>query len=371
MTSATTIITHNLDHESQAVGVPSQKPKDIPLGIVGFDPGTTSGIAVISLDRELLLLGSFRDASPQELARKVVEQCRAVVVASDVSPPPRALRRFSAAFGAVLFVPELSLMVEEKKALVSGFHTEDAHQRDALAAAIHAFDNYSRLIAKAKKLDADNYEAIFKDVVRKNAPNFFLAVNRKPEEEETVGEQKYRMPLELKLKQYKFLVKNLRTEMQKLSMKIDDLTLDNEVLKSNLRLKLAPVRDYWKLMREAKKSKGLEARLRAGENAHRALKSALKQFAGDEVVIMTPSLAGDVIFVPVFDRNASRLCNAKLVITNKALAENPNGKVASIASVGGASFEDMAIIPVKNFPKISSEWLARMVENYRARRNDE
>lgn len=357
-------------HENQTPGQTHSENKELPLGIVGFDPGTTSAIAVLSLDREPLLLGSWRDISPQELARKVAECCRAVVVASDVSPPPRALRRFSAAFGAILFVPEMSLMVEEKKALVAGFHPQDAHQRDALAAAVHAFENYSRLITKARKLDADNYERIFRDVVRKNAPNFFLAVN-KPEDEAGETEQKYRMPPELKVKQYKLLVKKLRAEMQKLALRIDDITLDNEVLKSNTRLKLAPVRDHWKLLREARKAKGIENRLKASENNQRALKSMIKRFAWDDVVIMTPALKGDVIFVPVFDRNASRLCKAKLVITNRALAENPEGRVVTVSSVGGMSFEDMAIIPVRNFPKISSEWLSRMVEDYRARKKED
>ena len=357
----------------QDISPSPKQQKELPLGIVGFDPGTTSAIAVISLDRGLLLLGSWRDVPPQELARKVMECSRVVVVASDVSPPPRALRRFSAAFGAVLFVPELSLMVEEKKNLTSGFHPQDAHQRDALAAALHAFDNYSRLISKARKLDAENYEVIFRDVVRKNAPNFFLAVNKPIEEEPEAGESepKYRMPIELKVKQYKLLVKKLRAEMQNLALRIDDLTLDNEVLKSNLRLKLAPVRGQWKLMREARKAKGIENRLKAVESAYRELKSAIRRFAGEDIVIMTPALKGDVIFVPVFDRNASLLCKAKLVITNRALAENPNGSVVTVSSVGGASFEDMAFIPLRNFPKISSEWLSRMVDDYRARKKED
>ena len=90
-----------------------QKRSGLPIGIVGFDPGTTSALAVVSLDRKVLLLGSWRNASLDMLSRKVADCTSAVIVACDVRPPSRAARRFSAAFGAVLFYDTASGKAQE------------------------------------------------------------------------------------------------------------------------------------------------------------------------------------------------------------------------------------------------------------------
>ena len=52
--------------------------------IVGIDPGTTVGIAILSLDGELLYLKSFRGIAPDEVVKLIAEYGKPAVIASDV-----------------------------------------------------------------------------------------------------------------------------------------------------------------------------------------------------------------------------------------------------------------------------------------------
>ena len=54
--------------------------------IVGIDPGTTVGIAILSLDGELLLSESIRGISHDEVVRMIAEYGKPAIVATDVYP---------------------------------------------------------------------------------------------------------------------------------------------------------------------------------------------------------------------------------------------------------------------------------------------
>ncbi|MEM2094313.1 MAG: DUF460 domain-containing protein [Candidatus Bathyarchaeia archaeon] len=121
-----------------------QKPKIL----VGIDPGTTCGIAVLTLDGRPIRIESHRNMSRGDLIRVLAESGDPVLFASDVVPHPQFLAKLAKSFDAVVFEPESDLSAVEKQAIAKEFEQtykleiKDQHQRDALAAVAKAFNHY-------------------------------------------------------------------------------------------------------------------------------------------------------------------------------------------------------------------------------------
>ena len=137
--------------------------------IVGFDPGVTSGVAVISLNGEVLLLKSFRNSRFDELVGGIADVAKPVIVATDVSPPAHSAIRLSKTFGATLYYPTISLTVAEKQNLTSKEEVGDLHQRDALASAMAAYKTYRPMIDKIRQKSGSKYELVFEKIMRGEA----------------------------------------------------------------------------------------------------------------------------------------------------------------------------------------------------------
>lgn len=121
--------------------------------IVGIDPGTTAGIAVLDFNGELVDLFSSKDMGIDEVLRHITKFGVAAVIASDVNPAPQFASRLSAKTGAVVFNPYISLSVKEKTELTKDYPFRDPHQRDALAAALNAFNKFKNKFAKIDSMD--------------------------------------------------------------------------------------------------------------------------------------------------------------------------------------------------------------------------
>lgn len=119
---------------------------------MGLDPGTTTGIAVLDLDGELVAWKSQRHVSQADRNRFIVEQGRPVIVATDVSPTPSAVEDLAATFGTRCSTPDRDLSAAAKKDLVSGYDADgfDTHASDALAAAVNAWNSVRPLVEKAR-----------------------------------------------------------------------------------------------------------------------------------------------------------------------------------------------------------------------------
>ncbi len=129
--------------------------------IVGVDPGITTGVAVLDFSGNVVSVFSRKLLGRGQLVRLLLELGRPAIVATDVTPPPSYVKKLASEIGAVLFAPQHSLSVEEKRKLVSSYpQVRNTHQRDALAAALKAFHEYR-----------DKFEA-----VEKEASNYGLAV---------------------------------------------------------------------------------------------------------------------------------------------------------------------------------------------------
>ena len=108
--------------------------------LVGIDPGTTTGVAVVGLDGEPLEVHSTRVADRADVVEWLIERGRPVVVAADVTPMPETVERFRRSFDAAGWTPTTDLPVDEKLHRTRDAVHDNDHERDALAAALFAFD---------------------------------------------------------------------------------------------------------------------------------------------------------------------------------------------------------------------------------------
>ncbi len=125
--------------------------------IVGIDPGTTAGIAILNFNGEVVNVFSSKDMGIDEVLRHITKFGVAAVIASDVNPASQFVNKLSAKTGAVVFNPYISLSVKEKTELTKDYPFRDPHQRDALAAALNAFNKFKN---KFFKIDVMNFNEI-------------------------------------------------------------------------------------------------------------------------------------------------------------------------------------------------------------------
>ena len=107
--------------------------------IVGLDPGTTTGIAAVDLDGNLVLLTSSRQMTMSDIVEELYGAGKPLIIASDVREMPYSVEKIRRAFNAIPYTPKQSLSVEAKYDLTARFSYTNDHERDALSAALEAF----------------------------------------------------------------------------------------------------------------------------------------------------------------------------------------------------------------------------------------
>ncbi|MEE8323847.1 MAG: DUF460 domain-containing protein, partial [Candidatus Bathyarchaeia archaeon] len=142
---------------------PHKKRSSMQL-IIGVDPGTTCGLAILTLNASPLYLKSRKGLIRGEITRMAIDCGNPLLVAADVMPAPAFVKKLANMLNAVLFVPE-SIMAASEKREITRLYAENhkvnlrnSHTRDALAAAIKAFQHYKnkfiQVEAEARKLMA-------------------------------------------------------------------------------------------------------------------------------------------------------------------------------------------------------------------------
>jgi hypothetical protein len=117
----------------------SGKPRYL---IVGIDPGTTTAIAALDLDGNLMHLESSRQMNMSGVIEALYRVGKPLVVASDVQEMPYSVEKIRRAFSAVSYTPRQDTSVEAKLELTAGFPYANVHERDALSAALDAYLQY-------------------------------------------------------------------------------------------------------------------------------------------------------------------------------------------------------------------------------------
>ncbi|QCC58934.1 DUF460 domain-containing protein [Natrinema thermotolerans] len=111
--------------------------------VVGIDPGTTTAVAIVSLEGEVLDVWSSRTSDTADVIEWIVERGRPVIVAADVTPIPETVEKFRRSFDAAGWTPDSDLPIDEKQHRTRDHPYDDDHQRDAMAAALYAIDDHA------------------------------------------------------------------------------------------------------------------------------------------------------------------------------------------------------------------------------------
>jgi len=126
----------------------SGKPRYL---IVGIDPGTTTAVAALDLDGNLLHLQSSRQMNMAGVIESLYRTGKPLIIASDVQPMPYSVEKIRRAFSAVAYSPRQDTSVETKMELTASFQYANDHERDALSAALDAYRQYRNKFQNLRK----------------------------------------------------------------------------------------------------------------------------------------------------------------------------------------------------------------------------
>lgn len=124
--------------------------------ILGVDPGTTTGIAVIDLMKgNLLYLNSKRECGISTIIRTASKFGKICCVAADVIPIPAAVEKIAKITGAKLIAPTVLVSAAAKREYLYDYRDKtvnyshlNSHERDALFGAIKAFNSLKEQLTK-------------------------------------------------------------------------------------------------------------------------------------------------------------------------------------------------------------------------------
>lgn len=128
--------------------------------ILGVDPGTTVGLALLDIDGKILKVKSERNISIDEIITEIASVGSPAVVATDKALAPALVSKLATILGARLFTPDNDLPVDKKRELADGWRTKNDHERDALASAVYAYYNFQNKIRRIEKQVMDQLEEI-------------------------------------------------------------------------------------------------------------------------------------------------------------------------------------------------------------------
>jgi len=271
--------------------------------IVGIDPGTTVGIAILSLEGELLLLQSIRGISHDEVVKLIAEYGRPAVVATDVSPTPAAVEKIRRSFNAVLGTPGGEMRAEEKIALARPLGYSNDHERDSLAAALTTYKNYKNVFSRIEKrvpkhLDIDKVKfhvihgASIEEAIEKVLPSHKVKKEVRPEPEKAevthTDEQVNRLREELsqknaQIKQLKEYVAELKHDSGQKERTIETLEHRINRVKSSGYLKVRREKEMRIRDNEIARLKKELAGIRTSLRDQRLLTKRLKQIHKKEM----------------------------------------------------------------------------------------
>jgi len=222
--------------------------------IVGIDPGTTTAVAVVSLDGEPLAVHSSRTDDTADVIEWIIERGRPVIVAADVTPMPETVEGIRRSFDAAGWTPETDLPVDEKLHRAREHAHDNDHERDALAAALYARDAHAdqfERIARKVPAGTDREAVIARVVAGEDSVETVLAELRDDDD----GGAKPDGDDEPELTE-------AERELRRLRRRVDRLEGHVEELNDELDAKEETVAEYERELSEARREERIEARSR-------------------------------------------------------------------------------------------------------------
>jgi hypothetical protein len=158
--------------------------------IVGIDPGTTTAVAALDLDGNLLHLLSSRQMNMADVIESLYKVGKPLIIATDVQEMPYSVEKIRRAFSAIAFIPKQDVSVDTKVEMTAAFEYANDHERDALSAALNAYRQYRHKFQNLLKRippghDLDEVRA---RVIRGQALDSVLGVMKVPVREPEAAE---------------------------------------------------------------------------------------------------------------------------------------------------------------------------------------
>jgi hypothetical protein len=203
--------------------------------IIGIDPGTTTAVAAIDLNGNLIDVKSKKGWSPGDVLEFISGMGNPVVVATDKNNPPEYVLKIKAAFNAVLYTPKEDMSIEKKKNLTNRYKILNDHERDALAAAIDAFNSFKNKLRNVEKripagLDTDKVKA---EIIKGTPLKDFLKEKVEKEEEKEKRVQQEEISRE-EIERRDRIIKELEEENRVLKKEIGELREEIERLRAKI-----------------------------------------------------------------------------------------------------------------------------------------
>jgi len=124
--------------------------------IIGIDPGTTVGYAVLNINKKLKEIGSLKNIGVNELIERISKKGNVVLVGCDKKKIPKFIIKFAVKFSARIVKPKHDLTVNEKRKLCNNFKYKNKHEMDALASALFAYNITKDLFDSVKRFINEN-----------------------------------------------------------------------------------------------------------------------------------------------------------------------------------------------------------------------
>lgn len=136
------------------------------LLIIGIDPGTTLGYAILDDKGEFISSGSGKNMFMSELINNIIYFGKPLIMGCDKNPAPSFNEKLAVKLGAKLSYPRQDLLVKEKKELINKYNAKlNVHEQDALASAVFAFEKHKNFIEKINRfLKKHNKEDLEEDI---------------------------------------------------------------------------------------------------------------------------------------------------------------------------------------------------------------
>jgi hypothetical protein len=222
--------------------------------IVGIDPGTTTAVAVLDLDGNVLDVLSTRTADMAAVIEWIIERGRPILVAADVTPMPETVEKIRRSFDAAGWTPTSDLPVDGKQHRTREEGYENDHERDAMAAALYAFDDHEdqfRRIARKVPPQFDRGEVTARVVAGEESVEAVLT-DLEDDEGETEEESEH-TARELSEEERK--IKRLKARVDRLEEHVEDL-------RETIAAKDERIEEYEAELSEARREERRQARER-------------------------------------------------------------------------------------------------------------
>ena len=255
--------------------------------IVGVDPGTTTAVALLDLDGQVLDVWSSRTADTAAVIEWIIEGGRPVLVAADVEPMPETVEKIRRSFDAAGWTPTRDLPVDGKLHRTREEAYDNDHERDALAAALYAFDDHEDQfgrIAERTPAQFDRGEVIARVVAGEESVEAVLADltdDDEPEEESTEhdprelsAEEKEIRRLESRVERLGSHVEDLRETVERKDDRVEELEAELSTARREERLEARERREVTRLERENDR---LRREVAEAEEATEALEAKLER----------------------------------------------------------------------------------------------